>query len=106
MRKDGDGAYRAGRTTPCVRRRTGSSRHIGAPGEGAADLRGTSHAMRDHWLRDPEPRRGAARSGPAFGNARPPQSIDIADFHVCSACTTRCIMTIDQAGHFYSRRPR
>jgi hypothetical protein len=37
-----------------VRRGTGSSRHIGAPGQGAAEFRETPHAMRDHWLRDPD----------------------------------------------------
>ncbi|QTK87767.1 hypothetical protein, partial [Burkholderia vietnamiensis] len=106
MRKDGGGAHRAGRLAPCGRRWPGSRGHICALGEGAADFRETPHALRDHWLRDSEARCGAARPSSAFGNARPPQSIDIADFHVCSACTSRCIMTFDQAGHFYSRRPR
>ncbi|CAG9216274.1 hypothetical protein BVI434_3120003 [Burkholderia vietnamiensis] len=63
MRKDGDGAYRAGRTVPCGCRGTGSRGHIGAPGQGAAEFRETPHALRDHWLRDSEARCGAARPG-------------------------------------------
>jgi hypothetical protein len=61
MRKDGGGAHRAGRLAPCGRRWPGSRGHICALGEGAADFRETSHAMRDHWLRDSEARCGAAR---------------------------------------------
>jgi hypothetical protein len=64
MRKDGGGAHRAGRLAPCGRRWPGSRGHICALGEGAADFRETSHAMRDHWLRDSEARRrGSAEFG-------------------------------------------